>query len=124
MSNAAPGFAQHPRHVVSIGPPVHSLRLWRGGVLLARTEHARLVEETGYPPRHYLPADAFEHSRLTASDTTTYCPFKGRARYWHVDVGDERLEDAIWAYTEPYDECAALADCRAFYAEAFEVESP
>src|SRR5262249_23365446 len=34
---------------------------------------------------------------------------KGDARYWHVEVGERRAPDAVWAYPEPIESASFLA---------------
>lgn len=121
MSNAAPGYADHPNHRVELSPPEHSLILKRGETTVAETTRAILVEETGYPPRHYIPATDFNEELLESSDSQSYCPFKGKASYWGIVVDGEALADCIWGYDAPYDECQALAGYRGFYADSFDL---
>ena len=123
MSNKAPGFASHPGHRVDISAPEHVLTLRRSSTIVARTRSAILLEESGYPARYYIPATDFGNVRLEPSKTSSYCPFKGEASYWNVMMGDETLQDALWGYQTPYDECLALAGYRGFYAEQFSVET-
>ena len=35
---------------------------------------------------------------LEASDHRTFCPFKGTATYWNVEVGDTIIENGAWTY--------------------------
>ena len=123
MSNPAPGYASHPDHQVKISAPEHAVTLRRGSSLVARTERAVLLEETGYPARYYLPMADFTDGMLASSDSQTYCPFKGEASYWHVDIDGEKLENAVWGYDSPYDECLGLRGYRGFYAEHFDMET-
>ena len=53
---------------------------------------------------------------LTATDHTSYCPFKGTARYWSIGAGARRAENAVWAYDEPYDEALPLRGHAEFYS--------
>jgi uncharacterized protein (DUF427 family) len=49
----------------------------------------------------------------------TYCPFKGTASYWTVEIGKggeaKSSENAIWGYEAPFDEMTGLAGHYAFY---------
>ena len=50
---------------------------------------------------------------LKKTEHSTYCPFKGDASYWTIEVVDggeaKRSENAVWAYVTPYDEMTRLA---------------
>jgi uncharacterized protein (DUF427 family) len=37
---------------------------------------------------------------LEESTTTTHCPWKGDASYFHVVVDEKRADDAAWFYPE------------------------
>ncbi len=66
-------------------------------------------------------ADMVE-GRLDCSDTTTYCPFKGEAGYYHVRTADGGLvADAVWTYRQPYPAVAAIAGHVAFYPDKADV---
>jgi uncharacterized protein (DUF427 family) len=45
----------------------------------------------------------------------TYCPFKGEASYWTIDLGGKHAENAVWSYEAPYDEVARIKGYMAFY---------
>ena len=81
-----------------------------------------ILRESGYPDVHYLPREDVDMERLTASDHTTYCPFKGEASYWDIQVSDGEAEEAAWSYEAPFDEVAALKGYIAFYADRADLE--
>ena len=56
------------------------------------------------------------------SDTTTYCPYKGDASYYHVDDGPgDTVEDVIWTYEQPYPAVGDIAGHVAFYPDKADV---
>ena len=52
---------------------------------------------------------------MATTDHHTVCPYKGRASYWTIRVGNQVSENAVWGYPDPYDEVPALKDFVAFY---------
>ena len=72
-----------------------------GGVTVAYTTRAKRVLETSHPPVYYVPPEDIRMEHLESSDATSYCEWKGRARYYDL-VTDERTErQAAWCYPEP-----------------------
>jgi uncharacterized protein (DUF427 family) len=122
MSNPAPGFAKHPNHLVQIRRSAARVRVYAGDVLIADTTRPLRLEESGYPPVWYLPMRDVAGSVLARSDRTTYCPFKGHASYWSIELPGGRLQDAVWGYETPLDECAALEDHVAFYPDRVAID--
>jgi len=60
--------------------------------------------------------------RLTRTDTSTHCPFKGDASYYSVTTSaGETVEDVIWTYEQPYPAVAAIVGHVAFYPNKAEV---
>jgi uncharacterized protein (DUF427 family) len=49
----------------------------------------------------YFPPDSVRWDHLNESALRTTCPWKGEARYHHVEVDGKRIEDAAWSYPEP-----------------------
>ena len=72
------------------------------GEVLAESSRAVALEETGLPTRYYLPREDVRTDLLTASETTSHCPFKGDATYFSVPGA----KDAFWVYEEPSEEDA------------------
>ena len=72
-----------------------------GGRMIADTTAARRVLETSHPPAIYLPPEAFVDGALEPAAGSSFCEFKGSARYFDVVGGDARAERAAWSYPAP-----------------------
>lgn len=57
----------------------------------------------------------------TPSDTTTLCPYKGKAEYYNLRVHGKDIKDAIWWYRYPTHESAPIAGMACFYNEKVDV---
>jgi uncharacterized protein (DUF427 family) len=66
------------------------------GELIAESEHTIKLEGN-----HYFPIDSVRAGVLRPSTTTTRCPWKGRASYHTIIVGDRENRDAAWYYSKP-----------------------
>ena len=92
--------------------------LRHAGVLVADTSDLVRVLETSHPPTFYLPRAAFG-AFLQPVDTTTFCEWKGSARYVDVVVpGAVPLREVGWWY--PRSTYPALTDRVAVYAGPFD----
>jgi len=118
---SGPGYAQHPRHRVSVKPAGARLRVFAQGELLADTRDALLLEESGYGPVYYVPRRDVRMERLARSQHRSHCPFKGEASYFSLAGGGE---DAAWSYEDPYDEVSVIKDHLAFYPQKVDAIQP
>jgi uncharacterized protein (DUF427 family) len=82
---------------------------WRGRVI-AETDGFELVEGNVY-----FPPDKVSQESLRPSSTTTVCPWKGTAHYYHVVVDGEENRDAAWYYPDPKPAAANIKDHVAFW---------
>ena len=118
-ANPAPGFDKHPGYEVVIEPLAAKLTVRVGDHTIAESTRAVAVLETKHRPVWYIPLEDIDASSITATDTDTYCPFKGHASYFSVTIPgqtpDANLVDAIWVYQSPYDECQDLTGYASFY---------
>ena len=87
-----------------------------GGEIIADTVCAWRVLETFHPPTYYLPAGDFRPGALVARLRTSFCEWKGVARYVSVQGGGRVAEDAGWTYPAPSTAYAMLRDHVAVYA--------
>jgi len=116
----SPGHREHPEHHVDERRVPGRLRALLGADVLADSDDVIEVDEDGNPPRYYFARDDVRMDRMSASDTRTYCPFKGEASYFTMEFLDGQMPDAAWTLKEPYDEHADLKDRVAFYSEKFD----
>jgi uncharacterized protein (DUF427 family) len=96
------------------------VRIEHRGVVVVDSGAAWRVLETSHPPVYYVPVDEVVAGALRPTDRTSFCEFKGVARYWDVHVGDEDLPGVAWGYPQPSAGYEPLADHVAFYAAPFE----
>jgi uncharacterized protein (DUF427 family) len=86
-----------------------------GGVTLAYTTRAKRVLETSHPPVYYVPPEDIRTEHLRPSEGTSYCEWKGRARYYDVVAEGREEPRAAWFYPSPTPSFASLEDYVAFY---------
>ena len=89
-------------HKVSTHPSDGHVVVTLGGEVLAESRRAIALEETGHATRYYLPREDVRLELLTASETTSHCPFKGDATYFSA----AGAKDAFWVYEDPSEEDA------------------
>jgi uncharacterized protein (DUF427 family) len=116
-------IAGHPRdpfHRVDALRSARPVRIEVGGDVVAETTRARLVFETSLPMRFYLPREDVR-LELHPSSRRTYCPYKGEASYWSVDVAGRRRKDLGWSYEQPLPDMVAIRGLVAFWDERVDV---
>jgi uncharacterized protein (DUF427 family) len=72
-----------------------------GGAVIVDTDDVVRVLETSHPPVYYLPVSAFADGALTPGEGSSYCEFKGSARYFDVRGGGQARPRAAWTYPRP-----------------------
>jgi len=110
----------HPRDPytrVDILASSRRVRVEVDGLVLAESTNARVLFETGLPPRWYIPKTDLRMDLLVPTGTATHCPYKGQAQYWSVPLRDRVVEDLAWSYRTPLPESQKIAGLVAFYNE-------
>jgi len=90
------------------------------GITIADTHNAIRTLETSHPPTYYLPPADVLMSALRPAEGSSFCEWKGHARYFDVIVEGQRLTKAAWSYPAPTADFDLLRDHLAFYAEPFD----
>lgn len=86
-----------------------------GGAVVAETTRALRVLETHHAPTYYLPREDVAVA-LTPVPGSSFCEWKGIARYFDVTAGEATARRAAWAYDRPTAPFVALVGHVAFYA--------
>ena len=113
--------ARDPYHRVDVLNSSRHVRVVVEGLTVAESSRPRLLFETGLPTRYYIPKVDVRMDLLEPTDTTTACPYKGRASYWSVKVGDRLLKDLAWGYPAPIPECPKIENLVSFYNEKVDI---
>lgn len=119
LMSKAPGYQSKPNHRIRESSVAETVSVSVRGQTLAESGDVLRVDEDGHPVRYYFPRLAVRTDLLERSQTVTRCPFKGAATYFTLDIGGQKLVDAVWSYEDPYEEHRGLKDRLAFYEEKF-----
>ena len=82
---------------------------WKGKVV-AESNKPEVVEGN-----QYFPPSSINKEYLQPSETTSVCPWRGTASYYHVVVDGETNKDAAWSYSDPKDAAKRIKDHVAFW---------
>lgn len=74
-----------------------TVRAFYNGKLIAESDDVSIVEGITYFLR-----DSIVDGVLVDSPTTSRCVWKGKASYFHVDLGDDTVLDAAFEYKKPW----------------------
>lgn len=99
-----------------VEPVAERVTIHLGGELVADTRDAVRVLETSHPPVYYLPIADFIDGSLSDAPGSSFCEFKGAARYLDVRGGGLVAGGAAWNYPDPARGFEMLAGRVAVYA--------
>jgi uncharacterized protein (DUF427 family) len=111
-----------PDHPITVESHPGRVRVSVGDHVIADTTKALALREASYPPVLYLPLGDLDQSTLVASETSTYCPYKGTASYYSLRTENAEVADAIWYYPEPYDAVSDIDGHVAFYPDRVQID--
>lgn len=87
------------------------------GTTVADSRSAVFLFETGLPTRYYIPIEDVRCDLLRPSDRVTVCPYKGTARYYHLQLDATLYENVVWYYPDPIAQCPQIRGLLAFWNE-------
>jgi uncharacterized protein (DUF427 family) len=86
------------------------------GVIIADSTQAVRILETSHPPVYYIPPQDIKMEHLKPAHGYSWCEWKGKGRYYSIEVKDRKVEKAAWYYPEPTPPYLAMSNFVAFYA--------
>ncbi len=96
------------------------LEVWFNGVRIAETRRAKRVLETSHPPVYYFPPDDVRLGYLQEIPDSSWCEWKGLARYYDLEVAGRRAAAAAWFYPLPTRIYEEMKGWIAFYPHLME----
>jgi uncharacterized protein (DUF427 family) len=116
-------YPPNPYHRVDCRPTRRALRVTVAGATLVDTGETVIVFETSVETRLYVAPSHVRTDLLRPSATTSYCNYKGHARYWSAVVGDTVVDDVAWSYPDTPPETSPIAGFFSFDAARAEVSA-
>ncbi|MBN3862899.1 MULTISPECIES: DUF427 domain-containing protein [Pseudomonas] len=115
----APG----PGKPITIEPQPGCVVVKFHGIQVASSTRALVMHETNYPPVYYIPREDIAEQYFARTDHTSYCPYKGDASYYSLQIPGHESANAVWSYEHPKVSVAQIGGYVAFYPEevTFEV---
>jgi uncharacterized protein (DUF427 family) len=77
--------------------------------IIAQSDETVVIEGN-----HYFPRASVREDVLRPSDKHTVCPWKGRASYYSIALGDSVNPDAAWYFPDPKPDAKAVRGRVAF----------
>jgi uncharacterized protein (DUF427 family) len=108
-------------HTISTVASDSQVEVRLAGELLAATDRAVVLHETGLPARYYLPRDDVRMDLLRPTSFHTTCPFKGEASYWSLDIDGQTHDGIVWSYESPLPVAVEISSMMAFYPDRAQV---
>jgi uncharacterized protein (DUF427 family) len=87
---------------------------------IASSNKAWRILETSHPPTVYIPLQDIDQNVLIKSNQATFCEWKGKGGYYHLQSEEIRVENAAWYYPDPKKAYQGLKDHLAFYPSKVE----
>ncbi len=103
----------------ALEPVAQRIVIVLGGQIIADTTAAYRVLETHHAPSYYLPRSDVT-ATLHSAAGSSFCEWKGAARYFDVEGGGVTVRRAAWAYDRPSAGFTPIAGYVAFYAALME----
>ncbi len=113
--DVSPGWSKNPDYVIDLDPIPARVRAVFNGETIVDSADARVMFELGHAPVYYFPRDDLAMEYLRRTDHRTFCPYKGYASYWSLEIGDRLAENAAWSYEDPYEQVTTIRDLVGFY---------
>lgn len=113
---------KEPRHLMRAKIVPRTVRVRRGGKVIAESSNALRVTELAkdmFDPVFYFPKEDVLAPLSLIEGKTSYCPLKGDASYFSIDDSGEAI---AWAYEAAFDFAGVINGRIAFYPDQVAIE--
>ncbi|MDI2595287.1 DUF427 domain-containing protein [Pseudomonas sp. N3-W] len=104
-----------PGHPITIAQEPDCLLVKFHGIQVAASSRALVLLEANYPPVYYVPREDIDEQYYARTDHTSYCPYKGDASYFSLQIPGHEGANAVWSYEEPKTSVEQIRGHVAFY---------
>ncbi|WP_095055013.1 DUF427 domain-containing protein [Pseudomonas sp. Irchel s3b2] len=115
--------APAPGNPIAISPQPGCVVVKFHGIQVASSTRTLVMHEANYPSVYYIPREDIAEQYFARTDHTSYCPYKGDASYFSLQIPGHEGANAVWSYEHPKVSVAQIGGYVAFYPEevTFEV---
>lgn len=99
---------------IAIEPAKARVQVSVDGQVIADSTNAMRLRETHFPTHCYFPKSDISDGLLTPSTYRTFCPFKGTAHFWNLQLGSHTIKNGAWSYENPLVEAEPVGGYVAF----------
>jgi uncharacterized protein (DUF427 family) len=114
-------YPPNPYHRIDCRPTKRHLCVSINDTVLVDTEETVILFETALEPRLYVDPAFVRTDLLQRSAKSSYCNYKGFARYWSIALDDVVIDDIAWSYEDPPPESLPIKGFLSFDAERIDV---
>jgi uncharacterized protein (DUF427 family) len=110
-----------PDHPITLTGHEGHVQALYGGHLIADSADVIWLKEASYRAVPYFPREDVEMGFLAGTDLDTYCPYKGHASYFTVNMDGHIAENAVWTYEAPHPAMELIRGRLAFYPNVVDI---
>ncbi|WP_299496895.1 DUF427 domain-containing protein [uncultured Shewanella sp.] len=100
------------QHYADIKPSSQHVQFMLDGVIVANSHQALILKEVSpkgeFPPVWYIPVGDIIGTYLDKTNLHTFCPIKGEASYYSMNVNGTVYDNIVWYYSDPLPPVAAI----------------
>jgi adenylate cyclase len=113
-------IAADQKYSISVTKANDRIRGYKGSTCLVDSVDGLIVHETHHVPVYYIPPVDVRLEYFSRTDFRTFCPFKGNASHWALELDGERIDPAAWSYEQTLSEGEPVQNHIGFYGDAID----
>jgi uncharacterized protein (DUF427 family) len=117
MNSHSSAWLEHPNYQIEIKPVDKRMVIEIDNVVILDTTQSLLLNEQGHKPVYYFPREDIQMDYLNIINKETFCPFKGKATHWALDLNTQKFGIAAWNYEKPFEQVCEIKNHIAFYPD-------